>query len=52
MLKEKVFLREESRGVLQRVIYLDQLKASEGTKEEGCYHPEFEGGRLRRISPC
>ena len=26
-LKEKVFLREESRGVLHRVIYLDKLKA-------------------------
>ena len=49
MLKEKVFLREESRGVLQRVIYLDQLKASEGTMKDVIIQ-EFEGGRLRRIS--
>jgi lipopolysaccharide export system permease protein len=49
LLKEKVFLREESRGVLQRVIYLDQLKAREGTMKDVIIQ-EFEGGRLSRIS--
>lgn len=49
MLKEKVFLREESGGVLHRVIYLNQLKAREGTMKDVIIQ-EFEGGRLSRIS--
>lgn len=48
-LKEKVFLREESRGVLHRVIYLDKLKAREGTMKDVIIQ-EFEKGRLNRIS--
>ena len=49
LLQEKVFLREESRGVLNRVIYLGELKAKEGTMKEVVIQ-EFDGGRLARIS--
>ncbi len=49
MLKEKVFLREESGGVLHRVIYLSELKAREGAMKDVIIQ-EFENGRLSRIS--
>ena len=49
VLKEKVFLREESGGVLNRVIYLSELKAREGIMKDVIIQ-EFEKGRLSRIS--
>ncbi|GAB1427917.1 LPS export ABC transporter permease LptG [Aminivibrio sp.] len=49
MLKEKVFLREESGGLLSRVIYLNELKAREGIMKDVIIQ-EFDKGRLSRIS--
>ncbi|NLB82774.1 MAG: YjgP/YjgQ family permease [Synergistaceae bacterium] len=49
MLKEKVFLREESGGVLNRVIYLNELRARDGSMKDVIIQ-EFDKGRLSRIS--
>ena len=49
MLKEKVFLREEREGALQRVIYLGELKPQDGYMKDIVIQ-EFEDGRLSRIS--
>ncbi len=49
LLKEKVFLREEKDGVLQRVLYLGELKPKDGLMKDIIIQ-EFEEGRLRRIS--
>lgn len=48
-LQEKVFLRDESGGELQRVIYLDRLDAAAGIIKGVMLH-EFEEGRLVRTS--
>jgi len=49
LLKEKVFLREEKDGLLQRVLYLGELKPKDGFMKDIVIQ-EFEEGRLRRIS--
>lgn len=48
-LAEKVFLKEESGGMLHRVIYLNKLRPADGIMS-GVVAQEFEGGRLARIS--
>lgn len=45
----KVFLKEERGGVLNRVIYLNELRPENGTMK-GVVIQEFEQGRLARIS--
>jgi len=49
VLQKKVFLRDESRGELKRVIYLDELDAKAGTMTGVIMH-EFDGGRMTRFS--
>jgi len=46
--KENVFIREESGGVLQRVIYIGTLRPRSG-KMEDILVQEFEEGRIRRL---
>ncbi len=48
LVKERVFLREESQGHLKRVIYIDRLKPRAGRMEKILVQ-EFDGGRLSRI---
>ncbi|HOO63252.1 MAG TPA: LptF/LptG family permease [Synergistaceae bacterium] len=48
LVKERVFLREESQGHLRRVIYIDRLKPR-AAKMEGILVQEFDEGRLSRI---
>jgi lipopolysaccharide export system permease protein len=49
LLREQVFLREESGGVLQRVIYISRLRQNLGTMEDVLIQ-EFENGAMFRIT--
>lgn len=49
LLREQVFLREESGGVLQRVIYISRLRQNLGTMEDVLIQ-EFENGSMFRIT--
>ncbi len=48
LLREKVFLREESGGVLNRVIYISKLRQNLGTMEDVLVQ-EFQDGYMNRI---
>lgn len=48
LLREKVFLREESGGVLNRVIYISKLRQNLGTMEDVLVQ-EFKEGYMNRI---
>lgn len=48
LLREQVFLREESGGVLHRVIYISRLRQNLGTMEDVIVQ-EFDNGLLYRI---
>ena len=48
LVRERIFLREESQGHLKRVIYIDRLKPKAG-KMEKILVQEFDKGRLSRI---
>ncbi|AER66287.1 permease YjgP/YjgQ family protein [Thermovirga lienii DSM 17291] len=49
MLKEKVFLREESGGTLKRVVYIAKLRYNKGEMEDVLIQ-DFEKGILNRIT--
>jgi len=49
LLKENVFLRDESGGKLNKVVYISNLQASEG-KMKDVLIQEFQDGKLNRIS--
>ncbi|MDR1885808.1 MAG: LptF/LptG family permease [Synergistaceae bacterium] len=46
--KNNVFIREESHGALQRVIYISEIYPRSGDMREVLVQ-EFEGGRIRRL---
>lgn len=48
LLREQVFLRDESGGVLQRVIYISRLRQNLGTMEDIIIQ-EFDQGVMKRI---
>lgn len=48
LLREQVFLRDESGGVLQRVIYISRLRQNLGTMDDILVQ-EFEEGAMKRI---
>ena len=48
LLREQVFLRDESEGVLQRVIYISRLRQNLGTMDDILIQ-EFEEGAMKRI---
>ncbi|GAB6280445.1 MAG: LPS export ABC transporter permease LptG [Thermovirga sp.] len=48
LLREQVFLRDERKGVLQRVIYISKLRQNLGTMEDILVQ-EFENGVMSRI---
>ena len=48
LLREQVFLRDESEGVLQRVIYISRLRQNLGTMDDVLIQ-EFEEGAMKRI---
>ncbi len=47
VIQEKVFLREEERGQLKRVLYIDELDPEKGVMQGIIVH-EFDNGRLAR----
>ncbi|WP_024821759.1 MULTISPECIES: LptF/LptG family permease [Aminobacterium] len=49
LLQEQVFLRDESQGELNRVIYIEKLQPRKGTMSNILVQ-EFEKGKLRRIT--
>jgi len=49
MLKEKVFLREESGGTLKRVVYIAKLRYNKGEMEDVLVQ-DFNKGNLNRIT--
>ncbi|MDD3708076.1 MAG: LPS export ABC transporter permease LptG [Aminobacterium sp.] len=49
ILKEQVFLRDESNGQLNRVIYIEKLQPRKGTMNNVLLQ-EFEGGKIKRIT--
>jgi lipopolysaccharide export system permease protein len=49
VLKEQVFLRDESNGQLNRVIYIEKLQPRKGTMTNVLVQ-EFEKGKLKRIT--
>ena len=49
VLKEQVFLRDESNGQLNRVIYIEKLQPRKGTMTNVLVQ-EFEKGKIKRIT--